>query len=293
MSSPTFDTKTPTSLAQAMELLRASAGANATVSALTNTIESVADSGRGGELGLMADTILAHAAHSATITQLTQALGEMGVHKVVPMMINATKANIAIALYCGDGIVAKITTRRFLSNALRPRGFEGSALMLPEVLPPLRSKDVGDFSVELFPWIDRNNVNAEDVQAIKKRLKTSNLEFKRGDDRTDNIGLLPGSEHRAAVLDTDAVQKIEGSDPVPTSNIHQWHSEIIKRFEPLYQAEKLVSENPNFEEAYSPLIASQKGKWASSHSPTSKASPNASPSIGAGALGKSSEWKKG
>jgi hypothetical protein len=250
--------KTPITFEHAIELMRSFSNQNATVTRLTKVEEGrFEDVGGVSEMAEMAYHIRGASQQNKTIKNISDKLAGLGIHKVVPLMINSTRANIAIVLYAGDGIVAKVTDCRF----------SGPTNMLPAVLPPLYSANVDGFSLQLFPWIDRKDVSSADLQDLKKRLQASNLEFREGDSKTDNIGVLPGNTRRTAVLDADAVQPMDNGNQLPPQNICSWEEELAQRFSPLYSSDvkNLVSSNPNFAENFSPLIAAKKS-WASRRS---------------------------
>lgn len=180
----------------------------------------------------------------------------------VPMVTSSKQANIAAVFYAGDGIVVKVTERRFLPTEHRP--FQGGFTVMPDVLFPMHSVDIGDYKVEVFPWVDRKNITDDDVEIIKETMKKNNLEFSRGDGRPDNVGRLPNG--RLVVLDGNAVQQIDYTIPIPTSSINRWTQEVFNSFSPLYTSAQvdgkeipiLIPESERssdfFEEHFSSLI---------------------------------------
>lgn len=187
-------------------------------------------------------------ANNAIINQIDTSLKELNAHKFIPMVTRARDACVAIALYAGDGIVAKITKDTEL-NGLRPK--DGGFTPLPGVLPPIYTEKSGQYVVEIFPWIDTKNIDQKCVDEMQAYLAQFNLKMKEKDAKPNNIGRLP--DHTLAVLDGNAVERIDKNKPVDTTGIHQWQDKVFSQFGALYtrDPETLISDNPDFKQSFS------------------------------------------
>jgi hypothetical protein len=199
------------------------------------------------------DTARALAMHPDAVEAIVAGLAVRDIEYAIPMKGNPGSSRVSLALYAGDGVVVKITDK---SEA----GIADDAVM-PGVLPPVSVFDASGFAVEIYPWIDRHSVMQSDVAQMKKILADVNLKFRPGDDRTDNIGLLPGKDRKLAVLDNDAVTMINPALGVLGLDKRRWEKEVHARFSPLYKMHfpfedgRIVSAQPNFDEGFSPLIS--------------------------------------
>lgn len=187
-------------------------------------------------------------AYPERMAELQKILDEkLHLHRFTSLVPNARHANTAVVLYAGDGIVVKITDRDFV-----PEKF------MPCQLPPLRRYYVNGFTVEVFPWLDTHAITPKDVDAMREELKTYGFEFKAGDDRTENLGRLP--DGTCAILDGDAIKFTLHEREM--MDVYRWMFDIFKELDPLYTTEPvngdkeiaLVSENPDFNLRFSPLI---------------------------------------
>jgi hypothetical protein len=147
----------------------------------------------------------------------------------IPLVTTASEANVAIALYAGDGIVMKITKSTEFHGT---RGaIPGAYTALPYVLPPITSTNIGEYTVEMFPWVNTFNITDRDVETLSHDLAKYNLAFHPKDAKPNNIGKLPDGS--LVVLDGDAVGIKDRTKPVPTYAINQWLDKVYSQFGPL------------------------------------------------------------
>lgn len=260
--------KQPTGLFQALEYFNTinvesseSYGANITVDALRRHGLGDREEYRGDRYigGDLADMVAAQAAttkHSNLISKIESAFAKWNVKKFVPLITRSMEANVAVAMYAGDGIVAKITKATEFSGA---RPMPGVYTPLPGVLPPIASVNVDGYVVEVFPWVNTKNIDQRDVEKMSAFLAERNMKFYEKDAKPNNIGKLPNGD--LVVLDGNAVTVLDNSKPVPTHATNAWQDLVYKQFTPLYEMKdlsKLVSDNPNFAMTYSPLMAKYK-----------------------------------
>lgn len=126
----------------------------------------------------------------------------LGDRNYIPLTKSVFQSSDAMALYAGDGLVAKITEESYLRKALIP--FDEIATTLPRVIPPILTRNVENFYIELFPWIDQSNVSESDVEELSSELQQMGLIFCRGDKRVDNVGRL--ADGTLAILDGNAIE---------------------------------------------------------------------------------------
>lgn len=159
--------------------------------------------------------------------------------KYIPLTKNVRQSSIAIAVYAGDGLVAKVTNTTYLTP-FRP--LSGMATTLPRVLAPIITRKVDDYYIEIFPWIDQSKVSYDDVSVLSNELLDMGLAFCNGDARVDNVGRLP--DGTLTVLDGNAVQIVEFQNEdskrefEDTVNLRQmrWYRKLDKNFPELYAA---------------------------------------------------------
>lgn len=191
------------------------------------------------------------------LTAIAAELEKYNAHHFIPLVTTASEANVAIALYAGDGIVMKITKSTEFSGT---RGsIPGAYTALPYVLPPITSTNIGEYTVEMFPWVNTFNITDKDVETLRDDLAKYNLAFHPKDAKPNNIGKMPDGS--LVVLDGDAVGIKDSSKPVPTYAINQWQDKVYSDFGPLYRAKDpatLISNKPDFSLSFSPLVKSSK-----------------------------------
>lgn len=203
------------------------------------------------------------------IAGLVKPLHKLHLHKYISLVQSEGQAAIAIALNAGDGIVVKLTASEFLHK---------EDDIMPGRLPPIYRENIDGIAVEIFPWVDRKRITENDVHKVKERLRVFGLQFRHGDDRPDNVGRMPNGE--LVVLDGDALEPVPGVSIKPEAYQTmqtEWKKHIHECFYPLYSdvdyttgVKRLISESPNFEERFSPLITKNQKIDAKSHpAPTS------------------------
>ena len=184
-------------------------------------------------------------------------LEKYNAHRFIPLVTTASEANVAIALYAGEGIVIKITKSTEFSGT---RGaISGAYTALPYVLPPITSTNIGEYTVEMFPWVNTFNITDKDVETLRVDLAKYNMAFHPKDAKPNNIGILPDGS--LVVLDGDAVGVKDPTKPIPTYAINQWLDKVYSEFGPLYRAKDpatLISAKPDFSLSFSPLVKSSK-----------------------------------
>jgi hypothetical protein len=201
----------------------------------------------------------AYTEYSRQINLINQVPRMHGMHNFISLVQTAGQAAIAVALNAGDGMVLKITDSSYLKNA---------AEIAPLQLPPIYREAVDSVVIEIFPWVNRHDIGLAEVDRIIHALEKLGWQFKRGDARPDNVGMLPNG--KLVVLDGDALERIPGSNigPKEEQRIREtWLEEVHKDFYPLYTdpayaaGEKpLITENPDFTEHFSPLIEKRRDK---------------------------------
>ncbi|MDX1975164.1 MAG: hypothetical protein SFT92_05760 [Rickettsiales bacterium] len=240
----------PANFSTCMEWLNKSAPLNATVARLNSPDIDYSDNYRGSDdWNLLADSIRQHDARKEVMRALTEELAKYNMKNFIPLTRATSQSSVAGVLYAGDGIVAKITDKSYLPPNIRP--MNGVYTKLPGVLPPMISFEKSGFIVEIYPWIDTKSVGINDVEKMKKYLSSHNLRFQQNDDRIDNVGRLPNG--KLAILDANAVEVIDPSQPIDTKAVHEWTAEVYKNFGRLYgdiekgeSHPKLVGNSPDF-----------------------------------------------
>lgn len=202
------------------------------------------------------------AAQSATykqnqlIRKIEDAFSKWNIQQFVPLITRSMEANVAVAMYAGDGIVAKITKGTEFGGS---RPMAGVYTPLPGVLPPIASVNVDGYVVEVFPWVDTQKITQGDVEKMSAFLAERNLQFYEKDAKPNNIGRLPNGE--LVILDGHAIGVKDTHKPVPTHETNAWQDKIYRQFRPLYEMSdlsKLVRDKPDFSLSFSPLL--ERGK---------------------------------
>lgn len=105
----------------------------------------------------------------------------------LPLISVGSNARISLPLYAGDGLIVKITPRRY-----EPRE------PLPYALPHFRNTSVDgqytDYWVTAYPMVDVSSITPDDVVLMKEKLKQADCAFQPQDDRVDNLGRLPNGD---------------------------------------------------------------------------------------------------
>ncbi len=195
---------------------------------------------------------------ASTINDLQGEMQRLNAHRFLPLVSCANEANVAIALYAGDGIVMKITKSSELKNS-NPEN--GNYKPTPGVLPPITRTEIDGYMVEMFPWVNTFDISNKDVEKMEAFLGRHGLAFNFKDAKTNNIGRMP--DGTLVVLDGDAVHAIDARKPPAAHATEQWMHKVHEQFGPLYHAPdpaKLISNAPDFSLSFSPLLELHKPK---------------------------------
>jgi hypothetical protein len=165
--------------------------------------------------------------------ELSRELKNMGLTKFINLVHERDQARVAMALYAGDGIVAKITPENYRA----PNGFT------TYVIPPIAQKRVkldgddhpGNFIIETYPFVSQRGIGIAHVTEMKGLLNEAGYEFLPQDDRPHNIARL--LDNSLAILDGHATKPKNGAINEVTRK--EWDNKIYTMYHWLYDDKRI------------------------------------------------------
>lgn len=201
----------------------------------------------------------------SVVSQISKVLSQYGQKKFIHLGSGFREAMVAIALYCGNGLVAKVIPSSCSDNLpdIVEEG-KGRAMFL---LPSIRSIDVKgnspvcDFKIKYYPFIANSNITKEDVEGYRKKIKNFGLDIKDGDEKLINFKRLPDKNGTIVGIDADMLYtydrlKFEGQE----EEIFKWLNHLQKLF-PIYNSKEIYPQNSNTDFSFESMLACKEAKF--------------------------------
>ncbi len=160
------------------------------------------------------------------------------------------EANVAIALNCGNGVVAKIIPNEFVDKLpdITGSGFGRSPFHVPsfDSYDVASNRPVSGFKVKFYPFIKDNHVMLPEIADYKSKILEYGLEVTRDDDRPVNFRRLPDKKGTVVAIDSDMLkvvdeEKFKMSAPI----LDKWIDYMAKIY-PIYKTKEIPPQKDGF-----------------------------------------------
>ncbi len=171
------------------------------------------------------------------ILKVRTALRDLGQSRFINLSRNYLNSATVLAMYAGDGIVAKVIGERELSH-------------VNDVIyhVPALSKEVVEgrderFHIRLYPWIPPGNVDQDVVNTFAQTLRRYGLEFNAGDAHPKNVHTLPDLKGTRVGIDSHMYHASKSGVNIPDDVLDAWHRYLHALY-PIYDAGKVPPQTP-------------------------------------------------
>lgn len=157
--------------------------------------------------------------------EIITAFKDMGQFQVTPLSSKFADARVALAFYAGNGIVAKVIPDTFYENV-------DDVHAIPPITSDTVYTEMGKFIIDTYPFIEKGDIKARDVEDTRSRLSNIGLTFNNEYGNSRNLHRMP--DRNGTVVSIDSGNFIrEDSDLQPETLKEQWHAYMTEIF-PIY-----------------------------------------------------------
>ncbi len=155
--------------------------------------------------------------------KVIKALAEMGQTRFINLARSYQDSRVALALYAGNGIVAKIIPADHLPTS--------RAIYY---LPAIKRIDVQTerqkFKIKFYPWVSGRDVDEKSVERLGAKIADLGLSFTEGDGHPRNVHCLPDGRRTLVGIDSYMYR----GTVEDLTLIDAWHAYIHELF-PIYK----------------------------------------------------------
>lgn len=137
-----------------------------------------------------------------------------------------SQSKVALAMYVGNGLVAKIIPQSELST-------ENMIYHLPAIHSEQFSGEYDTFSIKFYPWLSKDLNQPNDVEKMRNTMASLNISFIEGDDALRNIRHIPDQNATLVGIDSNMFIFNKQAKPIDSKLLSAWHKYVHSVF-PIY-----------------------------------------------------------
>ena len=173
------------------------------------------------------------------ILKVHRTLRDMGQGRFINLSRSFPVSATALALYAGDGIVAKVIGERELSH------FNDIIYHVPSIRKEVVEGRDERFHIRFYPWIPPGNVTQDTVNGFKDTLlRRYGLGFNPGDAYPKNVHTLPDRSGTLVGIDSHMYHEAKTGRTISNRELSAWHSYMHALY-PIYAVGNVAPQNEN------------------------------------------------
>lgn len=173
------------------------------------------------------------------VINVHRALRSMGQGRFINLSRSFPVSATVLALYAGDGIVAKVIGERELSHV------NDVIYHIPAIKKDIVEGQEERYHIRLYPWINPGNVSQDRVNGFAGMLQQRyGLGFNPGDAYPKNVHTLPDRTGTLVGIDSHMYHVVKTGMTISDRELSAWHSYMHSLF-PIYDVGDVAPQNDN------------------------------------------------
>lgn len=171
------------------------------------------------------------------ILKVRGVLRDLGQTRFINLSRNYLHSATVLAMYAGDGIVAKVIGERELSHV------NDVIYHLPSIKKEVVEGRDERFHIRLYPWVSPGHVDQDTVERFAQTIRVYGLEFNAGDAYPKNVHTLPDRKGTSIGIDSHMYHAAQSGLKIPVEVLAAWHSYLHELY-PIYDTGEVPAQTP-------------------------------------------------
>lgn len=171
------------------------------------------------------------------VITVRNALRRFGQEKFINLSRSYPMSASALAMYAGDGIVAKVILEKELSQ------LNDVVYHLPSIKSLVVEGKNERFHIRFYPWVPTGDVGAKEIALFTAEIEKFGMVFNAGDNFPKNIHRLPDKAATLIGIDSDMFHASSSGVFIPAHVRSSWHAYLHALY-PIYDVAEVSPQTP-------------------------------------------------